>query len=37
MIEGLKQTTLDHQVWGCYNSSGTIEGQRRAHFSAAVF
>lgn len=31
------QWTLDHQVWGCYNSSGTIEGQRRAHFSAAVF
>jgi len=24
-------------TWGCYNTSGTIEGQRRAHFSASVF
>jgi hypothetical protein len=31
------QWTLEHQTWGCYNQSETIAGQRRAHFSAAVF
>jgi hypothetical protein len=24
-------------VWGCYNSDGDMDSQRRAHFSAAVF
>lgn len=31
------QWTVDGAVWGCYNTSETIAGQRRAHFSAAVF
>jgi hypothetical protein len=31
------QWTLDHQTWGCYNSSGTIQGQRPAHFAASIF
>jgi hypothetical protein len=31
------QWTPEHQVWGCYNSAATIEGQRRAHWAASVF
>jgi exopolysaccharide biosynthesis protein len=29
--------SLDHEVWGCYNTTETIQGQRRAHFSASVY
>ncbi len=31
------QWSLGHAVWGCYNNQGSMQGQRPAHFSAAVF
>ena len=31
------QWSLEAEIFGCYNTSETIQGQRRAHFSASVY